>query len=285
LGVQKENKCMADLEELKGDLLELVRRTGRVSADEMLKWAGERGLAPLTLYILVEEVLATGEVREGGGRRVIDEYFNIDIPSYLELAREEEAPQEEAPPLLLQKVMRAAPERREKARARRKARPAGGSLLRFLTAEEVEEQTTVSAQAQVEEGVIAVSAGELQEATPVRAETGEASPAPSSPQRVEQQVVPPELADILADEDLAKAVRYLGRYWSVGRLRFLEDLEELGVKNPRRVLEELWRRGLIEIVEPGLSGAGVVNATEALLQLAEKVQPARRSSLFEIFGG
>ncbi|MCC6059517.1 MAG: hypothetical protein LM563_04660, partial [Thermofilum sp.] len=65
----------------------------------------------------------------------------------------------------------------------------------------------------------------------------------------------------------------------------LEDLEELGVKNPRKVLEELWKRGLIEIVEPGFGGAGVINATEALLQLAEKVQPVKRSSLFEVFGG
>ena len=54
---------MVDLEELKRDLLDLVRRAGRLPADELLKWAGERGLAPLTLYILVEEVLATGEVR------------------------------------------------------------------------------------------------------------------------------------------------------------------------------------------------------------------------------
>jgi hypothetical protein len=277
---------MVDLEELKRDLLELVRRAGRLSADELLKWAGERGLAPLTLYILVEEVLATGEVREGGGRRVIDEHFNIDIPSYLERAREE-VRQEEPPSQLLlplQRAARATPEKRERARTRRKARPTGGSLLRFLAAEEVEEHAATAAQP-VEEAETAATSEAQEAPTAPEALAGEAAPAPPPPQTAEQQVVPPELADLLADEDLAKAVRYLGRYWSVGRLRFLEDLEELGVKNPRKVLEELWKRGLIEIVEPGFGGAGVINATEALLQLAEKVQPVKRSSLFEVFGG
>jgi hypothetical protein len=279
---------MVDLEELKRDLLDLVRRAGRLSADELLKWAGERGLAPLTLYILVEEVLATGEVREGGGRRVIDEHFNIDIPSYLEPAKREEVRQEEPPSQLLlplQRAARATPEKRERARTRRKVRPTGGSLLRFLAAEEVEEHAATAAQP-VEEAETAATSEAQEAPTAPEALAGEVAPAPPPPQTAEQQqAVPPELADLLADEDLAKAVRYLGRYWSVGRLRFLEDLEELGVKNPRKVLEELWKRGLIEIVEPGFGGAGVINATEALLQLAEKVQPVKRSSLFEVFGG
>jgi hypothetical protein len=276
---------MVDLEELKRNLLELVRRAGRLSADELLKWAGERGLAPLTLYILVEEVLATGEVREGGGRRVIDEHFNIDIPSYLEPAEREEVRQEEPPSQLLlplQRAARATPEKRERARTRRKARPTGGSLLRFLAAEEVEEHVATAAQP-VEEAETAATSEAQEAPTAPEALAGEVAPAP--PQTAEQQAVPPELADLLADGDLAKAVRYLGRYWSVGRLRFLEDLEEFGVKNPRKVLEELWKRGLIEIVEPGFGGAGVINATEALLQLAEKVQPVKRPSIFEVFGG
>ncbi len=261
-----------------------------MSADELLKWAGEQGLAPLTLYVLVEEVLSTGEVKERGGRRVIDEHFNIDIPSYLELARKEETREGESPPQLLlplQRAVRAAPERREKTRTRRKARPAGGSLLRFLAAEEIEEHVAAAAQAQVEEDEKTSATSEVHESVTAAAEVHveEATPTLPPPQHAEQQVVPPELADLLADEDITKAVRYLGRYWSVGRLRFLEDLEELGVKNPRKVLEELWKRGLIEIVEPGFGGAGVINATQALLQLVEKVHPARRSSLFEVFGG
>uniref|UniRef100_A0A7C3WTG8 Uncharacterized protein n=1 Tax=Thermofilum pendens TaxID=2269 RepID=A0A7C3WTG8_THEPE len=276
---------MVEIEELKGSLLDLVRRAGRVSADELLKWAEERQLAPLTLYILVEEVLSTGEVRGRGGRRVIDEHFNIDIPLFLELAKEETL-QEEQQPLSLLTTPRGAPrathERRERARPRRRARPTGGSLLRFLTADEAEEHMTTGVQTR-EEGSTAADAGKTQEAVAAAETEGPASlPSPPPPQPAEQQV-PPELAEILADEDLAKAIRYLGRYWSVGRLRFLEDLEELGVKNPKKVLEELWRRGLIELVEPGFGGAGVINATEALLELAEKVQPATRSSLFEIF--
>ena len=64
--------------------------------------------------------------------------------------------------------------------------------------------------------------------------------------------------------DLETAIRYLGKYWSVGRLRLIDDLMGMGVKDPIKVINELARKGLIEITE-----LDVVNAKKELIEVAK----------------
>lgn len=56
------------------------------------------------------------------------------------------------------------------------------------------------------------------------------------------------------DEDLRKALAYLGEYWSVGEIRFMLDLKRMGVQNPSNVLAKLLDLGIVE-----LTASGVVN--------------------------
>ncbi|MEM4670443.1 MAG: hypothetical protein QW650_07980 [Thermofilum sp.] len=253
---------MAEFEGYRSELIEFVKRSGRVSAEDLVRWARDKGLTMLTLYILVEEVLETGELRGSGDKRVIDEIFNLEIPSTLEPAQP--APQLQQPALTKRAPATSHAERREKARGRRRAVAERGSLLKFIAQEREEQPLPEKGSAERPEAGGIEEGGVQQE--PVESSLELAA----------------ELRELLADEDLVKAVRYLERYWSVGKLRLIEDLENMGVKDPRRVLEDLLRRGLVEVVEPGIDGAGVVNAKEELIELAKRVRPSS-TQLSEVF--
>lgn len=257
---------MAEFEGYRSELISFVKRSGKVSAQDLVKWAKEKGLTMLTLYIIVEEVLEAGELKGSGDKCVIDEIFNLEIPSTLE-------PAQPAAPLPLQPAPAKRPpaqslaERRERARERRRAVVERGSLLKFFTQEQDRAEQpleSVSKERPEAEDSVAESV--------VQAESAEASLELAS-----------DLRELLADDDLVRAIRYLERYWSVGKLRFLEDLENLGVKDPRRVLEDLLRRGLVEVVEPGFDGAGVVNAKEELFAIAKKIVQTSSTQLSDFF--
>jgi len=70
---------------------------------------------------------------------------------------------------------------------------------------------------------------------------------------------------------LLKAVEYLNNYWSVGIIRFINDLKLIGVSEPERILRRLLELGFVEY-----SPVGVLNATDRL----PKVKRRRKLSDF-----
>lgn len=73
------------------------------------------------------------------------------------------------------------------------------------------------------------------------------------------------------NDDLLKAVEYLNNYWSVGIIRFINDLKLIGVSEPERILRRLLELGFVEY-----SPVGVLNATDRL----PKVKRRRKLSDF-----
>ncbi|MCX8204938.1 MAG: hypothetical protein N3H31_04740 [Candidatus Nezhaarchaeota archaeon] len=69
---------------------------------------------------------------------------------------------------------------------------------------------------------------------------------------------PPPVEEVV-EEDLKAAASYLSEYWSVGEIRFLDDLRLMGVKDPQRVLRRLLELGYVE-----RTSSGVINATSKL---------------------
>ena len=67
------------------------------------------------------------------------------------------------------------------------------------------------------------------------------------------------------DEDLKIAIDYLNSYWSVGEIRFILDLKNLGVKDPEKIIDTLWEKKYIEIDD-----LGVITATENLPKIFKK---------------
>ncbi|RLF11839.1 MAG: hypothetical protein DRJ98_02305 [Thermoprotei archaeon] len=91
----------------------------------------------------------------------------------------------------------------------------------------------------------------------LKTETSPPEPMPSI--TVAKTVTPATLTLEEVKEDLEVAVAYLNDYWSVGELRFLDDLKALGVKDPGKVLKKLLELGYVE-----RTPSGVINATEKL---------------------
>ena len=55
-------------------------------------------------------------------------------------------------------------------------------------------------------------------------------------------------------------IQYLNKYWSVGRIRLIDDVHHItGIPRDAlsRILDSMGKQGLVEIVEPG-----VVNKTD-----------------------
>ena len=71
--------------------------------------------------------------------------------------------------------------------------------------------------------------------------------------------------DWMKDVDLRGAVEYLNKYHSVGVIRFLRDLSDMGVSNPEAVLKKLISLGYIDY-----SPLGVVNASSKLPKISDK---------------
>jgi len=219
---------MDEYEDLVKALESEVRSRQSMSWEELLKWGEERNVGPVTLSLLLEELKRRGVVEASPELELVDEHLEIAIPRRISLKRPR------APPPRLKQVSR---EKRPRA-----ARGRQGSLLTFLEGEEV-------------------SAGAIEEAKEVReAEEAETGTAVGPPPVAAVEVETPRAQEPV-DRDLAVALQYLNRYWSVGRLRLLADLRSLGVKDPEGLLRRLIEEGMVTVVEPG-----VVNAKRDIVE-------------------
>ncbi|MCC6065077.1 MAG: hypothetical protein LM576_03765 [Thermofilum sp.] len=218
---------MDEYEDLVKALESEVRSRQSMSWEELLKWGEERNVGPVTLSLLLEELKRRGVVEASPELELVDEHLEIAIPRRISLKRPRTPPP------------RPKPAREKRPRA---ARGRQGSLLTFLEGEEV-------------------STGAIEGAKEVReAEEAETETAVGPPPVAAAEVEPPRAQEPV-DRDLAVALQYLNRYWSVGRLRLLADLRSLGVKDPEGLLRRLIEEGMVTVVEPG-----VVNAKRDIVE-------------------
>jgi len=89
--------------------------------------------------------------------------------------------------------------------------------------------------------------------------------------RVEKVISPaakqPRIEEV--DKELKQAITYLNEYWSVGGLRFIQDMKAMGVKNPEAVLKTLIEKGYVTVTP-----LGVINATGKLPKVERKISLA-----------
>jgi len=71
--------------------------------------------------------------------------------------------------------------------------------------------------------------------------------------------------DWVKDPDLRRSVEYLNKYRSVGVIRFIRDLMDMGVSKPEDVLKKLISLGYVDY-----SHFGVVNASSKLPKISDK---------------
>lgn len=264
---------MEEYSKLKESLAELVKSKGSLSAEELVDWARKSGIGELTLYVLVQELLETGDFRGEGGPQVIEPTLNIEVPSRLVYTKAAAAP---AKPAV---TPRPAASRKTTRKARRPAASAG--LLHFLRSEQQAEQVA----REEERGETGVGEEVENAKSEVELQSAEARGAAQQAEtsvRLEQPKVSSgllaELESLMSDSDFSKAVKYLGRYWSVGRLRFLSDMLNEGVdlKKAEKIILELRRRNLVELSEDG-----VINAKEELREFYKRIRGS--TSIYDLF--
>ncbi len=242
---------MEDYASLKGDLESFIKGKGSVSAEELVEWAKRKGISEITLYVLVQELLESGEFRGEGEPQVIEPVINIEVPSRVVYVKKAVQP------------IRPARVPTPKKSSRKKTRAVSThSLLKFF-------QTEVESEAEEpeHEEIERVKEEAPREETSTKTVTTEKEGRDLS-----------GLEDLLKDADFLKAIRYLGRYWSVGKLRFLSDMVNEGIElgKAEKILLELRRRKLVELTENN-----VINASEELRKLYRKTQPSL--PLYDLF--
>jgi hypothetical protein len=238
---------MDEYEKLLKELEEEVKAKQSMSWEDLLSWGEEHDVGLVTLSLLLEELKRKGIVEASPELELVDEHLEISIPRRITVKR---------PKALAAPKPKTVREKRQKG-----AREQQGALLKYLLGEEGEE---VKEEKREEERSVG--------RPPVETEH------PESLTAVAEVETTPSRAP--ADRDLAIALQYLRRYWSVGELRFIADLKSLGVNDPEGLLRRLISEGLVTLAEPG-----VVNAKkEEVEKRVKELGAISTKSLADLFG-
>jgi|GEM_PF-1073092 len=210
--------------------LNFMKNKRRVSFEEMISWCRDEGIEPIILVAIIDDLKRENLIVVSSEEREIAEGSMITIP--VEVSVKEK-------PILVER------RRRDTKRIKSRKRVKGyQSILKFLKKEEIEKK--------VEEKIKEEGKKENEQSL------GNTSPISElSSREIERS--------ISKDSDLYKAIQYLNRYWSVGDIRFIEDLKRNNVKDPEKVLKELLEREYVE-----RHPLGVLNATNKLPRLSTK---------------
>ncbi len=237
-----ENFTAEEYEKLLKELENEVRRQTALRLDELLKWSEVKGIGVVTLALLIDDLKHRGSISVSSEVEVVDEHLGISIPLSIKF-----------------KTVKLQPdERKEKRKPRQVKKEERGALLKFLFEEERVKESGEPVENRVK-----------------------SPPEKALGQTPEQEALFEEREPTHGGEDLAITLRYLHRYWSVGELRLLSDLSELGVKDPAAIIRKLVDEEVIVRSE-----LGVINANkEAVAKLLSSLPPPARSgkSLGELF--
>jgi len=254
---------MEEITELTRELSEYIKQKKRVSAEELVSWSKNKGLSSVILYIVVQELLKDKSFQATTDKIIIDEIFHIEVPTSLYYL---EATTEKIPTPTKQIALREEKKKQRKTTVKKPAK--GPSLLAFLEQQEEPKESENDQDMEKPEEEPLHEPEQLTELPPSRQNEPQIftfdnrrEPEPPQQTRVAEPVM---FQDLEITSDLETAIRYLGKYWSVGRLRLIDDLMGMGVKDPIKVINELARKGLIEITE-----LDVVNAKKELIEVAK----------------
>jgi len=236
--------CMAilDYQELLEELNNLIKTKRKLTVSELKEWASLKRIGYLTLSLLLEDLKESmkDSLFFSEEKVLIDEILEIYIPNEIKYSPtrfQEEPLRIDIQPKPRFKKSKNVKESRVKRKELRKR--SSTSILDFLG------QNKISEGSEHKEETIAVEKQEEKEY-----ELGNISPVS------EEETPIRELAD---NKDMEIALSYLAKYWSVGEIRFIQDLRRMGVRNPRDVINKIIEKGYAERVD-----IGIINAKEIL---------------------
>ncbi len=229
-----------------------IESKGKVTRDELLKWAKENEIGSLIAAIVVNDLLDEGRlIGEGNYEPPSDAPFAPAIPAIIRV------PKRARKQRMIIEVKKEEKQHKVKPSRQRATVKSGikrtTTLIEFLFEEKAERK-------KAEERVVETPRVESVQVEIEKEEVGEEEKIGGTEEEYK------ELAEY--EEDVRKAIIYLNEYHSVGEYRFFEDLKAMGVKNPRQVMYKLLSLGFI--VRHKL---GVIDATDKLPKVKVKKVP------------
>lgn len=262
---------MADsysLSVLTDELYALIKEKKELSFDELKKWMKKKEIGYLSLYALVEELSKKADICFSEEKVTVELSpiltFNFPQKIFLKIKKEEKK----------EKVEEVIPLRYTPVKTTKTSKKKMEKSKRHKTLTRVKPLIELTPQPRPEEKVEKVEEKkEKVEEKKIEKEIKEKPKEVSKEEIIEERKEEKELTKeeeekILEqfDEDMRKAIVYLNNYWSVGAIRFMQDLKRMGVKDPRRLMLKLAELGFVEIVPDG-----VVNATPKLPKVGKKI--------------
>jgi len=214
------------IDEIKSWIISLLTRRQRVTLNELLEQAESKGIGRLALFIAINQI--TQEERDIIARNPI-EITRISIGN------------EEIRISLPQEM-----EKKQIARQRRQHTKSTANIMDVLFKEQQKEEQKQEQKQQKEE--------QKQEQKQQKEE---------QKQEQKQQrlnITLPGFNESDVERGVMAIIQYLNKYWSVGRIRLIDDVHHItGIPRDAlsRILDAMGKQGLVEIVEPG-----VVNKTD-----------------------
>ncbi len=270
---------MADsysLSVLTDELYALIKEKKELSFDELKKWMKKKEIGYLSLYAVVEELSKKADVCFSEEKVAVElsPIFTFNFPQKIFLKIKKEEKKIEKKEEKKEKVEEVIPLRYTPVKTTKTSKKKMEKSKRHKTLTRVKPLIELIPQPRPEEKVEKVEEKEEKvEEKKIEKEIKEKPKEVSKEEIIEERKEEKELTKeeeekILEqfDEDMRKAIVYLNNYWSVGAIRFMQDLKRMGVKDPRRLMLKLAELGFVEIVPDG-----VVNATPKLPKVGKKI--------------
>ncbi|MFP3044293.1 MAG: hypothetical protein RXR03_01675 [Thermocladium sp.] len=225
------------IDEIKSWIISLLTRRQRVTLNELLEQAESKGIGRLALFIAINQI--TQEERDIIARNPI-EITRISIGN------------EEIRISLPQEM-----EKKQITRQRRQHTKSTANIMDVLFKEQQKEEQKQEQKQQKEE--------QKQEQKQQKEEQKQEQKQQKEEQKQEQKqqklnITLPGFNESDVERGVMAIIQYLNKYWSVGRIRLIDDVHHItGIPRDAlsRILDAMGKQGLVEIVEPG-----VVNKTD-----------------------
>ncbi|WP_069806489.1 hypothetical protein [Vulcanisaeta thermophila] len=257
---------MDELDKLRSSLVAYIVKQGRVTHQDLLKWASSNRIGYLTLYLVLNDIIKDRRWRAGGeyviaSFKVNGEELKLVIPTSIEASSkpvkstrvERERKQRRSRSANILEIVRS--DEQETTKATQESEATGPAVQEVPREGGVEEAGKPSLGAEGVGAQYVVSAEDVAKVDVTNMEV-------NTFMEVLRSAINQEF---IGNTDLAYKVaiamlNYLGKYWSVGELRLKIDVakqvvgrvDEGIVRIEDGVLRILRRMGIIEVVEPGV---------------------------------
>lgn len=230
----------------------LILKGGIASVEELIEWGNKNGIGAITLQAIVHELLRRGIIGADEESIMVEGIPPVELPTMLRLKKS------------IRK--RGEPMAKKHKASKKRAKPRDiASLMSFIGQPDalIEREGRKPQRKPVQKP--SVKQIKREKPTTLLRSASQTSSAQSYETEKVEAERPCALSAKKMDEDLRTAINYLNSYWSVGEIRFLMDLKNMGVENPENVLKRLLELGYVE-----RSPLGVINATKLLPQIKER---------------